>query len=198
MDSLIRLRQLNLPDLSGYISQVVPKALAASGLSLSGLALVPTGSGLYDLGAINHFFDALYANDVQMPSGSGIHFGNVLFSVYQTGSGMALQFGNYTMTSSAQGLSIIGPSGAQGLTGIPGPSGASGTSISGVTKSGIYMNVWKMVHLTQLHWYRVQLARQELLLQVSFNLALLGSTLSTLMELLVMDSRLVERKDRRA
>lgn len=142
MDSLIRLRQINQADLSGYIAQVLPKALMASGLALSGLALVPTGSGLYDLGSSSRYFDAIYANNITIPSGSGITFGNTTFTAYYSGSNAVLQFGSYYITSSPQGISIIGPSGALGPTGIQGPTGVSGIGISGVTKSGNYMNVW--------------------------------------------------------
>ena len=142
MDSLIRLRQINQPDLSGYVSQVIPQVLRASGITLSGLALVPTGSGIYDLGTPSRYFDSVYTNDVTVPSGSGIHFGNVLFTAYYSGASAILSFGNYAISSTPQGISIIGPSGAVGISGATGLTGPSGVSISGVTKSGNYMNVW--------------------------------------------------------
>lgn len=142
MDSLIRLRQLNQVDLSGYIAQVVPKALMSSGLTLSGLSLIPTGSGLYNLGSTGRYFGSIFANNLTIPSGSGITFGNTTFTAYYSGSNAVLKFGDYYISSSPQGISIIGPSGEVGPTGAQGPTGASGIGISGVTKSGNFMNVW--------------------------------------------------------
>lgn len=142
MDSLIRLRQLNQPDLSGYISQVVFAALKASGLNFSGLALVPSGSGVFDLGTQSNPFDSLSVNNINIPSGSGINFGNINFTAYYSGSNAVLRVGTYYITTSPQGLSIIGPSGSQGLSGLSGASGASGTSITGIFQSGNYMNIY--------------------------------------------------------
>lgn len=142
MDSLIRLRQINQPDISGYISQVIPQVLKASGLTLSGLALIPTGSGLYDLGTTERPFDDIYANKIHIPSGSGIYFGNTPFTAYYSGNNAVLNFGTYYITTSPVGLTIIGPSGSQGLSGFSGASGASGTSITGIFQSGTYMNIY--------------------------------------------------------
>lgn len=143
MDSLIRLRQLNQTDLSGYITQVIFPALRASGLAFSGLTLVPTGSGIMDLGTWDHPFDAVFANNLNIPSGSGINFGpNLNFTAYYSGSNAVLKVGSYYITSSPQGLSIIGPSGTQGIIGPSGVTGASGTSVTGIFKSGNYMNIY--------------------------------------------------------
>ena len=141
-DSLIRLRQINQPDISGYISQVVPQVLKASGLTLSGLALVPTGSGIYDLGTPERPFDDVYANKLRIPSGSGLYFGSVPFTAYYSGNNAVLSFGSYAITTSPVGLTIIGPSGSQGFSGVSGASGASGTSVTGVFSSGNYMNIY--------------------------------------------------------
>jgi hypothetical protein len=142
-DSLIRLRQLNQPDLSGYISQVVFPALKGSGISFSGFSLLPTGSGIFDLGAMDRTFDSIYTNDVYIPSGSGIHFGTgLLFSAYYSGNNAVLKVGSYYLTTSSQGLSIIGPSGAQGFSGYSGASGNSGVGITGVFQSGTFFNFY--------------------------------------------------------
>lgn len=142
MDSQIRLRQLNQQDISGYITKVIPVALAASGLVLSGGALLPSSSGTYDLGTAAFAFDDIYLNKLHVPSGSGIFFGNTMFTAYYSGSDAVLQFGNYYITTSPVGLSIIGPSGSQGLTGPSGLSGASGIGITGIFKSGGFMNIY--------------------------------------------------------
>lgn len=142
MDSLIRLRQINQPDISGYITQVVFAALKANGLSFSGLTLVPSGSGVYDFGTPSNSFDSIYANGLYVPSGSGINFGNINFTAYYSGNNAVLRVGTYSITTSPQGLSIIGPSGSQGILGPSGLSGASGTSITGIFKSGNFMNIY--------------------------------------------------------
>lgn len=142
MDSYIRLRQINQPELSGYVSQVIPQVLVANGLTLSGSSLVPSGSGIYDLGETGRYFDTLYINDVTIPSGSGIHFGPNLFSAFYSGDYVVFSLGGRVVSSDPQGLSIIGPSGLQGLAGPSGATGVSGIGISGVVKSGNYMNVF--------------------------------------------------------
>lgn len=143
MDSLLRLRQLNQSELSGFIAQVVFPVLRASGLSFSGLTLVPTGSGLFDLGTASQPFDSLNVTNINLPSGSGINFGsNLNFTAYYSGNNAVLRVGTYYITTSPQGLSIIGPSGSQGLSGFSGSSGASGTSITGIFQSGNFMNIY--------------------------------------------------------
>jgi hypothetical protein len=142
MDSLIRLRQLNQQDISGYITQVQFAALRSSGLTVSGLALVPTGSGLFDLGTRSNPFDTIFTNGVYVPTGSGIDFGNIRLTAYYSGNNAVLQVGSYYITTSPQGLSIIGPSGQQGLSGFSGASGASGVSLTGIFQSGNFMNLY--------------------------------------------------------
>lgn len=142
MDSSIRLRQLNQPDLSGYISQVTFVALKASGLSFNGTAMIPSGSGLVDLGTQSLPFDNVYANGISLPSGSGIDFGNIRLTSYYSGNNAVIKLGSYYFTTNPQGLSIIGPSGNIGLSGLSGASGLSGTSITGIFQSGSYMNIY--------------------------------------------------------
>jgi collagen type VII alpha len=130
MDSLIRLRQINKPELSGYISQVTFPALRTSGINVGG-SIVPTGSGIYSLGSSSFPFNQVYAREVIIPSGSGIWFGPNFFTAYTSGSDIVLKLNTVTITSSPTGLSIIGPSGAQGPIGATGPTGASGIGITG-------------------------------------------------------------------
>jgi hypothetical protein len=66
----------------------------------------------------------------------------VLFTAYYSGSNAVLQVGTYTISTSPQGLSIIGPSGSQGITGPSGVSGASGVSVTGIFQSGNFMNIY--------------------------------------------------------
>jgi hypothetical protein len=141
-DSLIRLRQLNQLELSGYVSRIIPNVLIDSGIRLSGESLAPTGSGVCNLGAPSYPFQHIYTNDLVIPSGSGIHFGQLLFTAYYSGGGAVLQFGDYTIISSSVGLSIIGPSGERGFSGASGASGASGIGISGTLKSGSFLFRW--------------------------------------------------------
>ena len=151
MDSLIRLRQLNQPDLSGYISQVVYPALRVSGLSFSGSKLVPTGSGVFDLGAPTNPFNNLYANNLRIPSGNALYFGGVPFNASYSGSNALFQFGSYAISTNPQGLTIIGPSGSQGFTGVQGPTGVSGIGLTGINKVGSNMNLyWSNGNVTSL------------------------------------------------
>lgn len=142
MDSLLRLRQLNQPELSGYITQALFPAIRASGISFSGLSMVPTGSGVYNLGTPARVFGNVYVNQILMPSGSGINFGGVPFTAYTSGTSAVVRVGDYYITTSSQGVSIIGPSGVQGLSGATGASGVSGIGVSGTIKSGNFMNVY--------------------------------------------------------
>jgi collagen type VII alpha len=141
MDSLIRLRQLNQPDLSGFISQVLFPALRTSGISVGG-DILPTGSGIFDLGSAASPYDAIYGKRIFVPSGSGIFFGNDFFTAFQSGGTGVIRINNITITSSAQGLSIIGPTGPTGPTG---PSGATGISGVGVTGAVSQNNTFRLL-----------------------------------------------------
>ena len=130
MDSLIRLRQLNQTDLSGYISQVIFPALKTSGISVGG-NILPTGSGIYNLGSSSLAYNQIYSNGITLPSGSGIDFGGNFFTAYTSGGDAVVKVNNYTIIASSQGLSIIGPQGDPGPMGDIGPTGASGIGITG-------------------------------------------------------------------
>ena len=142
MDSQIRLRQLNQVDISGYITQVIPVAMKNSGLLWSGFNLIPTGSGIFDLGTAALPFDDIYLNKLHVPSGSGIFFGSTLFTAYYSGNNAVLSFGSYAITTSPQGLSIIGPSGSQGFSGLSGATGSSGIGVTGIYASGNFLNFY--------------------------------------------------------
>ena len=142
MDSLIRLRQLNQPDLSGFVSQVIVPALAADGLTISGANLIPSGSGIFNLGSTGRPFNNIYAVNLNIPSGASLDFGGVPLMAYYSGNSAILQFGQYYISSNPQGLSIIGPSGTIGPSGLIGPTGASGIGVTGVSQSGSFMNVF--------------------------------------------------------
>src|SRR5438045_9031433 len=114
MDSYIRLRQLNQPEVSGYISRVVIPALRATGLNLTGLDWVPTGSGIQDLGSPLFPWERVYAEELRLPSGSGIYFGNDFFTAYSSSSDIVLKLNSITITSSPTILSMIAPSEATG------------------------------------------------------------------------------------
>ncbi len=130
LDSLIRLRQLNQAELSGYLGQVVFPSLINSGITINS-GIFPTASGTENLGSALLPFDEIYARGIFLPSGSGIWFGPHFFTAFQSGTDAVIKVGSYSITSSPIGLSIIGPSGDIGLTGPTGATGASGISVTG-------------------------------------------------------------------
>jgi collagen type VII alpha len=135
-DSLIRLRQLNQPEVSGYIKQVVPHALRATGINITGTGVLPTGSGTHFLGSDAWPWLNIHSKAISVPSGSGIWFGSTFVTAYTSGSNAIIRVGDYTFNSSPTGLSIIGPSGATGPTGATGATGVSGISVTGITGVG--------------------------------------------------------------
>ena len=135
-DSLIRLRQLNQPELSGYISSVVMPAIKASGIIVNS-GIFPTASGTEDIGSSSFPFDQIYAKQIILPSGSGINFGADFFTAYTSGADAVIKVGSYTITSSPIGLSIIGASGATGFVGASGATGATGISVTGAVSVNV-------------------------------------------------------------
>src|SRR3954469_2875700 len=127
-DSSIRLRQLNQSDLSGFLRSSIFPILSGSGFNFTGNHFIPTGSGLSDLGQSAKPFRELYIKEINLPSGSGIWFGQDFFTAYTSGGQAIIQIGSYTITTSGGGISIIGPSGASGI-GFSGATGASGISV---------------------------------------------------------------------
>jgi hypothetical protein len=150
MDSLIRLRQLNQPDISGYIAQVVFPTLQGSGITINGIALIPTGSGIFDLGTVTRYFDDLYVNDINVPFGSGIHFGNSFFTAYTSGGVGVIKIDNTYISGSGSTMTVIGPPGPSGATGVgvAGPSGASGISVTGAYGQNGYLYLVFSNHAT--------------------------------------------------
>lgn len=131
MDSLIRLRQLNQADLSGFFSQTLFPSLAASGINVGTSSLYPSGSGIFNLGSSSNPFNNVYAEDIILPSTGSISFGTDVFSAYTSGGAGIFKVNGYTVTSSTQGVSIVGPQGPSGNQGVTGPTGVSGLSVTG-------------------------------------------------------------------
>ena len=130
-DSTIRLKQLNLSELTGFVSGLI--ALLAP---LPSGNIVPSGSGIYSLGSTTEYYKNLYLNAINLPANSGIYFGNTFVNAYTQGAAGVLSIGGYTLSSSGGSIFIQGPSGATGATGVVGPSGATGISITGAFWSG--------------------------------------------------------------
>jgi hypothetical protein len=136
MDSLIRLRQLSQPDISGYIAQAMFPILQSSGLAFSGQNIYPTGSGRFGLGLSGLPFKDIFAHNLRVPSGSGIFFGPNFFTAYTSGLGAVIRVNEFTLAATSQGVSIIGPTGPTGY-GTTGATGATGIGITGaVGQSG--------------------------------------------------------------
>lgn len=127
MDSLIRLRQLNQSDISGYISQVLFPILQQSGLTIQG-SLLPTGSGVFDIGSLSLPYRNYYGSAFNLPSTGVINFGSTPLNAFISGGAAIIQVGGFTISSSANGVSIIGATGPSGATGSI---GASGISVTG-------------------------------------------------------------------
>ena len=132
--SQIKVRQISPTELSGFVNGTMFSSLSGTGINIGG-NIISTGSGLYSLGGTNHYFKNLYTNNINIPSGSGIMFGNTSLTAFTSGNAGVLNVGGYTITSSATALSIIGPSGPSGLQGIQGITGNSGVGITGYTTS---------------------------------------------------------------
>lgn len=129
MDSLIRLNQINLSELSGYIASIfdtLPKQ------NISG-NLVPSQSGVYSLGSSSNYYKNIYVNGVSLPSGSGIKIGNSFLTAYTSNGAGIIKIDDYEITSSGNFISIQGPQGIQGPIGATGKIGPTGIGISGAS-----------------------------------------------------------------
>jgi collagen type VII alpha len=138
-DSLIKLRQINQAELTGFVQRVVPYTLSGSGFSLTGTHIIPTTSGSSDLGGQSLPFREIYAKEINLPSNSGIWFGQDFFTAYTSGNQAVVKVGSYSITTTGNLLAIIGPSGQSGV-GFSGASGVSGISItgaSGINSTGV-------------------------------------------------------------
>lgn len=124
--SLIKLRQLDQTELSGYVQQFMAGVHTSSGYRFDD-NIYPSASGSYDLGNPTGFWKKIYANQVNFPSGSGIYFGEQ----FLTASGDALIIsgvnGVITISPVTRSITYVGPAGPSGAT------GASGAKITGVT-----------------------------------------------------------------
>lgn len=140
-DSLIRLRQLNQPELSGYIGQTLFPIIQKSGFNFSSSAFYPSGSGVLDLGTISQPFDSVYTNNITVPTNSGINFGNTFVSAYTDSTDGYISVGGHIISSSPTGISFVGPIGPQGVQGIQGATGASGVSVTGAINVNNYLKL---------------------------------------------------------
>lgn len=129
MDSLIRLNQIYQPELSGYIASIINSLLT---FNTSG-DIIPSGSGIKNLGSQTNYYKNLYVNGISVPSGSGITIGNTFFTAYSSGGAGIVQVGDYQITSSGNFISIQGPQGIQGPSGATGVIGPTGIGITGTS-----------------------------------------------------------------
>lgn len=127
-DSTIRLKQLNQNELTSFVSGL----FASFPLPNISGNLVPSGSGNYNVGSSLHPYANLFSNQLNLASGSGIHFGNTPFNAYVSGNVGYINVGGYTFSSDGNNVFIQGPSGVAGPSGSIGPSGNSGVGITGI------------------------------------------------------------------
>ena len=80
-DSLIRLRQLNQGDLSGFLGRSIIPILSGSGIVLN-TGVFPTSSGTENIGSPSFPFNQIYANQLILKSGSGMYFGPTFFNSF--------------------------------------------------------------------------------------------------------------------
>jgi len=126
-DNLIRIKQLDKPELSGFIYSALSGRtleITSEQLKFSGNFL-PTTSGKYSLGSPSLPFDHVYTT-------SGIFFNNAVLSVVDGD----LRLNDVSVTGDL-GVGVIGPSGA---TGAIGPTGASGRAIISAIGTGTGAN----------------------------------------------------------
>jgi len=112
--NLIQVRQLNQPEFSGYILDV----LEASGASPQS-SFLPTGSGVQDIGSSAKPWRSTYLQ-------SGVYFGESYLEVISGG----LYLDGVLITGSEAAAGIVG------MTGPTGPTGPTGVSIIDVSGSG--------------------------------------------------------------
>ena len=107
-DSSIRLKQINTGELASFILGLIN--------SPSG-TIIPSGSGIYNLGSISDPYQNIYSEELNLVS--GINFGNTSFTAYISNGAGVINVGGYLITSSGidEGnyISIQGPSGSSGF-----------------------------------------------------------------------------------
>lgn len=128
-DSTIRLKQLNQAELSGFVSGIFS---LFSQPNISG-NLIPSGSGVYNVGSALYPYAQMFANQYNIASGSGINFGPTNLNAYISGGNAYINIGGYLISSSGtNAIFIQGPSGVAGPSGAVGPSGLSGIGVTGI------------------------------------------------------------------
>jgi hypothetical protein len=128
-DSTIRLKQINQTELASFVSGIFS---LFSLPNVSG-SFTPSGSGTYNVGSSLHPYGQMFANQLNLASGSGINFGPTNLNAYVSGGNAYINIGGYLISSSGtNAIFIQGPSGATGASGVAGPSGSSGVGITGI------------------------------------------------------------------
>jgi len=127
-DSSIRVRQLNQTELSGFVYGVIS---LFPQINISG-NIIPSGSGVFNIGSSTYPYAQIFANQLNIPSGSGINFGNTSFNAYTSGGYAYINVGGVSIASNQQSIYIQGPSGVAGPSGAIGPTGLSGIGITGI------------------------------------------------------------------
>jgi len=127
--SLIKIRQIDQTELSGYVQQLVVGAPTSSGSSFNS-NIIPSASGVYNLGSTGSYWKNVYANQINLPSGSGVYFGNQFFTTSGNSLLISGPGGTTAISSTTNYVTYVGP------TGPTGPTGASGAIITGVVNSG--------------------------------------------------------------
>ena len=135
-DSQIRLRQLNQSDLSGWLSNSMFPILSGSGLNVYNNNISPTYSGTENLGSSNFPYNTGFFNNIYIPSGNSINFGNTTLTAWTSGNYGLVTVGGYNIISNNNALMIIGPSGPSGAIGPIGNTGISGIGVTGISGSG--------------------------------------------------------------
>jgi hypothetical protein len=128
--SQIKVRQISQSELSGFVSGMIPAVLSGTGLQIGG-NISPTISNAYSLGSTGLYFSNLYTDQISIPSGSGIYFGNVPFTAYMSGGNGIVSINGLTISTNSSLVGIVGPIGPSGSKGATGIQGNSGISITG-------------------------------------------------------------------
>ena len=102
-DSSIRLRQLNQAELSGFVSGIF--SLLSQPTVPTG-NIIPSNSGVSTIGSPAYPYFGGYFNQVNLPSGSGINFGNTSFTAYTSGGFACVNVGGVTISSDLNGLTM--------------------------------------------------------------------------------------------
>jgi len=130
--SLIKVRQIDQTELSGYVQQFVVGSPTSSGSAFN-TNVIPVGSGVYNLGNSGNYWKNVYTNQINLPSGSGVYFGNQFFTTSGNSLLISGPGGTTAISSTTNYVTYVGPTGPVGAT------GASGAKITGVTGNSPYV-----------------------------------------------------------